>query len=120
MSKKDKALLIITGVVTGLAVGFFGGGGGMIVVPMLTIIIGLVEKKAHATAIAVILPSSIVSGIIQIVNGNYNLEVGLPVGIGVFLGGIIGAILLKFIKNKVLVKLFAIVMVVAGVKLLFF
>ena len=120
MSFKYKALLIITGVVTGICSGLFGGGGGIIVVPMLAILLSLEEKKAHATAIAVILPITLVSGLIQIYYGNYDLETGIPTLIGVVLGGIIGAIILKFINNKLLVKIFAFVMFFAGIKLLFF
>ncbi len=120
MDKKQIFLLIITGIVTGLCNGFFGGGGGMIVVPMLVILLKLMPKKAHATAIAVILPISLVSGVISIVNGYYDLSVGIPAGIGVVIGGVLGALLLKKINNKLLVKAFAFVMIVAGVKLLFF
>lgn len=92
----------------------------MIVVPMLVILLKLMPKKAHATAIAVILPISIVSGIISIVSGYYELNVGIPAGLGVVAGGILGALALKKIDNKILVKAFAFVMLVAGVKLLFF
>ena len=40
--------------------------------------------------------------------------------IGVVIGGIAGALLLKKISNGFLIKLFAAVMLAAGVKLLFF
>ena len=120
MNKKQIFLLILTGIVTGLCNGFFGGGGGMIVVPMLVILLKLMPKKAHATAIAIILPISTVSAIISIVKGYYDLSVGIPAGIGVIAGGILGALALKKINNKLLYKAFAFVMVIAGVKLLFF
>ena len=60
MGKKQITLLIITGVVTGFCNGFFGGGGGMIVVPMLVLLLKLSPKKAHATAILIILPISVI------------------------------------------------------------
>lgn len=120
MNFTKKALLIGVGVVTGLVNGLFGGGGGMIVVPLLTILLSLEEKKSHATAIAIILPTTLISAVIQIFYKNYKLSVGLPVGIGVLLGGILGALLLKKINNKNLVKIFAFVMLIAGVKMLFF
>ena len=120
MSKKDKILLVVTGVVTGACNGFFGGGGGMVVVPMLVILLKLSPKKAHATAILIILPISVISAVISVVNGHYDLGVGIPTGLGVIAGGILGALALKKINNKNLVKVFAFVMLVAGVKLLFF
>ncbi len=120
MDIKNKTLLIVTGIVTGACNGFFGGGGGMIVVPMLVILLKLTPKKAHATAILIILPITIISAVISVVSGHYDLAVGIPTGIGVIAGGILGALALKKIDNKMLVKGFAFVMLVAGVRLLFF
>ena len=122
MDFKKKILLIITGVVTGVINGFFGGGGGMIVVPMLTILLGLKEKYAHATAIAVIFPITIVSVITYFISGgsNFGTKNLISTAVGVTLGGVAGAFLLKKIENKSLVKIFAIVMLVAGVKMLLF
>ena len=120
MNKKDKILLVVTGIITGVCNGLFGGGGGMVVVPMLVILLKLVPKKAHATAILIILPISVISAIISVVNGYYDLSVGIPTGLGVVVGGILGALVLKKIDNRMLVKAFAFVMLVAGVKLLFF
>ena len=120
MNFKKVLILIITGIVTGSVCGLFGGGGGMIVVPMLTILCALKDKESHATAIAIILPITIISGAIQIYSGNYDLGVGIPTLIGSVVGGVIGGILLKKINNKALVKIFAVIMFIAGVKLLLF
>ena len=120
MTTKNKILLIVTGVFTGVCNGLFGGGGGMIVVPMSILLLKLEPKKAHATAILIILPITVISAVISIINGHYDLGVGVPSGIGVILGGILGALALKKTQNKMLVKLFALVMFGAGVKLLFF
>ncbi len=120
MKLKKNLLLILTGAVTGIVSGFFGGGGGMMVVPMLVLINKSKQKTAHATAIAIMLPIIIVGAIVNVLGGHFELKSGLPTSIGVFVGGILGALLLKKINNKVLVKLFAIVMLVAGIKMLFF
>ena len=55
---------VLGGLAVGFANGFFGAGGGMLAVPVLTFIMGLEEKKAHATALLIILPLSIISSII--------------------------------------------------------
>lgn len=120
MKDRKNLLLILTGVVTGFCNGFFGGGGGMIVVPMLARILKLEEKKAHATAIAIILPTTIISAIINLINKNFDLSVGIPTSIGVFIGGIIGALLLKKINDKTLAKIFYVTMLIAGIKMLIF
>ena len=61
--KKLNIYAILTGLAAGLINGIFGGGGGMIVVPMLVHLLKCLPKKAHATAILIILPLSLVSGI---------------------------------------------------------
>ena len=122
MKNKKNLLLVAVGGITGFVNGFFGGGGGMIVVPMLTLLVKLEEKKAHATAIAVILPITLVSVVIYLFNGaaRLNLAQTIFTAIGVTVGGVIGALLLKKLNNATLVKAFAVVMLAAGVKLLFF
>jgi uncharacterized membrane protein YfcA len=117
---KNKAFLISAGSLTGICNGLFGGGGGMITVPVLTMLCGYEPKKAHATAIAVILPVSVISAVIYVVKGYFQLKMSVAVGVGVILGGILGALLLKKFSNSVIEKIFAFLMVVAGVKLLFF
>ena len=72
--KKEKILSIILGIITGAINGLFGGGGGMIVVPMLIWLMKYEEKIAHATAILLILPLSIVSGIFYAVFGNFDIN----------------------------------------------
>ncbi len=118
---KHSALIsVITGAIAGFINGIFGGGGGMVVVPMLTKLLKFKSKNSHATAILIILPLSIVSGILYFTFGNFNLRVGVPVTIGIILGGIIGAILLSKLSSKWVIIIFSIVMAVAGGKMLFF
>ncbi len=117
---KETLLLTLTGVCTGIANGFFGGGGGMIVVPMLVLLLEREPKKAHATAILIILPISIVSGLVYALYGKFPFAEGLPSIAGVVVGGIIGALSLKRIPNGILTKVFAVIMFAAGVKMAFF
>ena len=98
---------ILCGAATGAANGLFGGGGGMIAVPLLRAQ-GLNEKKAHATAIAVILPVSLLS-----------FSVALPVALGGFAGGFAGAKLLSFLPEKAVFYAFGALQVVAGAWLIF-
>lgn len=117
---KNKIKAIIGGCFCGLINGLFGGGGGMIVVPILTLVLGLTVKKAHATAILVILPLSIVSAIFYLCFGSVSFEIILPVGIGVIAGGVLGAFLLKKLSSKWVVIIFSVLMLAAGVKMLAF
>ncbi|MBO7213863.1 MAG: sulfite exporter TauE/SafE family protein [Clostridia bacterium] len=122
MKDKKKFWLVISGSAVGFINGFFGGGGGMVVLPVLTMLFGYEQKNAHATAIAIILPVSIVSIIAYLIGDNQSLikTDTLFVSLGVIAGGILGAFLLKKISNVWLSKIFAVVMMIAGVKLAFF
>ena len=110
---------LIGGLFVGFLNGFFGGGGGMVVVPLLIFLLNLPEKKAHASAIFVILPLCVVSSIVYIIKGSIDWLQLLYSTIGFVIGGVVGALLLKKLDNKVLRIVFAIIMVGAGVKMLF-
>ena len=62
--KKNNLKIISIGLITGLINGLFGSGGGTIIVPTMIFLLGIDDHKAHATAIAVILPLTIISTII--------------------------------------------------------
>jgi len=113
--KKQKILLVIGGLLTGFAGGFFGGGGGMLSVPLLNKILKLETKKSHATAMLIILPMSIVSGVTYILNGHFKLSPTLFAGGGVVAGGIAGALLLKKLNSFWVSIIFAVSMVGIGI-----
>lgn len=119
-SVKEKLYLALTGALTGLANGFFGGGGGMIVVPLMSILLKMKTKVCHATALAVILPVTLISAGIYFLSGSFDFAVGIPTGVGVAIGGGVGAWLLGKLSAGWITRLFAVVMLIAGVKSLFF
>lgn len=118
--KKNIWLAILTGGSAGIINGLFGGGGGMLVVPMLSSLLKYQSKKSHATAILIILPLSIVSGILYFLFGNFDVTAGIPVTVGAIIGGGIGAFLLSKISAKWVVYIFCVIMAIAGGKMLFF
>ena len=115
---KNKIWLILSGAVIGILNGFFGGGGGMVCVPILQKVLNLDAKHSHATAIAVIFPLSLISAFIYVINGYIESMPLLTIGIGVVAGGIIGAFVLKFLPPKAVRIIFAIIMLVGGIKLM--
>ena len=93
--------------------GLFGGGGGMLAVPLLERA-GLETRRAHATAIAVILPTSLASGIVYAAGGFVPAAVLVPVALGVSLGGFLGARLLPVLPERAVNVLFGVLMFAAG------
>ena len=113
--KTKRVALVISGVAVGALNGFLGGGGGMITVPALTAFGGLEAKKAHATAIAVMLPLSLLSAVIYTVGGVWNVRLGTVSGIAVTVGGALGAMLLSRLNNAALSVVFYLLMIAAGI-----
>ena len=117
---KKELLRLCSGVLAGVINGLLGGGGGMIIVPVLAYICGLESKKAHATALAVILPASLISACVFLFGGNNDfVMLGVTTGC-VVVGGIVGSLLLKRLKNEWIARVFAVVMLAAGIKTAFF
>lgn len=115
---KHKAVYLFGGAAVGAANGLFGGGGGMIAVPILKGA-GRSARSAHATAIAVILPASAVSALVYLLGGNIPLAVFLPVALGVLSGGFFGAKLLVRVPQRAVTFAFALLMLAAGLRMLF-
>ncbi len=117
MNKRFLKLLLI-GFIAGLANGLFGSGGGTIIVPALTYILNIEDHKAHATAIAIILPLTIISTIIYLKGKNIPLNIAYKVILGGIIGSIIGAKLLKKIPTIVLKKIFGSIIIITALRLL--
>ena len=116
LGKKSRVVLaVLASLFVGVANGLFGGGGGMLVIPIFVLILRLEEKVAHASAILTILPLSLVSGVIYIINGHFLFPDGVWTGGGVILGGIIGSFLMKKLSGNALKLIFYSLMILAGV-----
>lgn len=105
------------GLTVGLVNGVFGAGGGMLAVPLLKKS-GLNQKQAHANAVAVILPITVISAILYLSKGTVQLSDSfafVPTGL---LGSVIATFALKKFSNKWLQKIFAAFMIYAGIRLL--
>lgn len=117
MSEKWKKAAI--GLVTGFANGLFGSGGGTIVVPAMERFLGVEEHKAHATAIAVILPLSLLSLAIYLWKSNLSAvwQVAFWASLGGLGGGYVGAKLLKKVSGIWLHRIFGAFLLAAAVRM---
>ena len=115
-----KIIAAAGGLFIGFINGFFGSGGGMLCVPLLEKALKEETKRAHATAILVILPISIASAVMYLLGGYWDTGVVLTASLGVVLGGIGGALLLKILPSEIVGLIFALMMVGVGIKLVAF
>lgn len=108
----------ILGAVTGLANGLFGSGGGVVAVPMLEKG-GAEPKKAHATSLALTLPLSVISAVFYSFRGTLPFSEAMklvPFGLA---GAALGSILLKKVPVKWLKRIFGLLLIAAGGRMLF-
>ena len=110
---------VVIGLVVGAANGLFGSGGGIILVPALQKFLDYEAHKSHATAIAVILPLSLLSILFYMRGGDTPWEIILWVSAGGVAGGFVGAKLLNKLKTPWLHKLFGLCMAAAAVRMIF-
>ncbi len=108
----------LIGLLTGGANGLFGAGGGTILVPAVERFLGVKPQKAHATAIAVILPLSVISAVFYILKGSLYRELILWTSLGGIIGSFIGAKLLSRFTGKQLHRLFGFFMIIAAVRMI--
>lgn len=110
--------LIGIGLIAGIVNGLFGSGGGTLVVPALVFLIGVKDYKAHATAISIILPLSIISTFIYFKNNIIRFDIALVITLGGVLGSFIGAKILKKVPAPVLRKIFGIVIIITALRMI--
>lgn len=118
MDEKNNILkTALIGSVMGLVNGLFGSGGGTILVPCLVFIMKLEDHKAHATAISIILPISIISSLIYFKYDVVDIDLTLKVAVGSVIGALVGSCLLNRISVNILRKIFGIFMIIAAVRM---
>ncbi|OQB24177.1 MAG: Sulfite exporter TauE/SafE [Firmicutes bacterium ADurb.Bin182] len=115
---KNKGRRVIAGFISGLCNGLFGAGGGIIAVIALEKICNLEPKNAHATALAIMLPCSLISIVIYFFSGALDWSPLPFVAPALAAGSFLGAKFLGKISVKWLNRLFSLLMLAAAVRLL--
>lgn len=108
----------LSGAAAGLVNGFFGAGGGMVLVPMLIGYAKLEDKKAFSSAIAIILPMCLVTIAVYWTQQIFPFSEAIPYLIGGLAGGLTGGLLFRRVSPQFLHKLFGIVILWGGIRLL--
>lgn len=107
--------LLITGVVAGIAAGFFGIGGGLIIVPSLTYLLGFSQHKATGTSLAILLLPLGAGAVYEYWKaGNVDFKAAAVVGTLLALGAWVGGKYANQLKGPTLQLMFGIFAVVMG------
>jgi uncharacterized protein len=120
MSVAHLVILIIVGILSGLLAGIFGVGGAIIVIPALVFILGFSQHEAQGTSLAFMLPPV---GILATWNywkaGQVNWKIALILSLTFVVGSYLGSQFSINISDKLLRRLFGILMILVAIKMIF-
>ena len=109
--------LVLFGVLTGVTAGVLGVGGGILMVPLLTLALGMQQHEAEATSLLVVLPTALVASIVLRRRGVGDLGLALRFGSVGAIGAAGGALLALALPAETLRVVFAVFLVGVGVRL---
>jgi uncharacterized protein len=109
--------LVAFGVVVGVTSGLLGVGGGTLVVPFLTLAVGLSQHEAEATSLVVILPTAVAGSLTLRRRGVGDLGLALRFGGFGAAGSVLGALLALALPASTLRIVFAVFVGLVGLKL---
>jgi uncharacterized membrane protein YfcA len=111
------AAAILIGVLAGVAAGLLGIGGGVLLVPALTILLGLDQVEAEATSLLAIVPVALAGSWRQRRYGNLRIGDAAAIGLLSVGGALAGVAAANALPERVLRVGFALLMLVIAVRL---
>jgi hypothetical protein len=111
-------LILLSGFGLGVASGFFGVGGGFLIVPVLTLIVGLDVEAAAATSLLVIGVNSAAGLIGHARYGAVDWQIGALFAAAALFGGVLALPLAQQLNGLRLQRAFAAILALVGVSIL--
>jgi uncharacterized protein len=119
MEITDIITLVVVGISAGIIAGALGVGGGIIIVPALVFIFGMTQHQAQGTSLAVLLFPVGILAVMNYHKGGYvNYKFALVLIIAFVLGSYFGSLLSIHLPDKILRKIFGILMLLVGIKMI--
>ena len=111
--------LILIGILAGVLSGLVGVGGGIIMVPLLVMFFNFNQHEAQGTSLAVLaVPVTAVAVFNYYKEGQINLKYAAIIVVFFVLGSIVGSKFALTLDQKVLKKVFAVVLLAIAGKML--
>src|SRR5881227_2317130 len=121
MSAQTIFLLVITGLAAGVLSGIIGGGSGIIIVPALVLLFGFSQKEAQGTSLAILLLLIGVFCVFEYYHQHrINITYAFIVALAFFVGAYIGGKYSFSLNEQKLKRIFALVMMLLSIRMLFF
>ena len=105
------ARVTTAGAATGLLTGFFGVGGGFVIVPALTLVLGLPMTLAVGTSLLVIALTSATALAAHLATGTINFPLSAAFTVAAVTGAVAGTRLHGQVPDQLLRRLFALLLV---------
>jgi uncharacterized protein len=102
------------GLFTGLLSGTMGIGGGIVMVPAMTMLLGIEQHTAQGVSLVVIVPTAIVGATTHFRLGNVDLKTALALGVFSIGGGLLGSQVAQGLDRQWLQLLFGIFLLFTG------
>ncbi|MCF8347941.1 MAG: sulfite exporter TauE/SafE family protein [Bacteroidales bacterium] len=113
-------ILILVGLMAGIFSGLIGIGGAIIIIPALVFILGMDQYSAQGTSLAVMLPPiGLLAAYSYYKEGALNLTYALIIAGAFLIGGYIGSKFALSIPEVTLKKIFAVVLFLIALRMLF-
>jgi hypothetical protein len=120
MDTQTILIIIMVGLAAGMLSGLVGVGGGIIIVPALVYFIGFSQKTAQGTSLALImLPVGIFGVLHYYKQGHVDYKIVGLLAIGFLAGSFFGSKIAMSISQETLKKVFAVLMIIIAIKMLF-
>jgi len=116
---QQSAKFILVGFTVGILSGLLGLGGGVFLIPVMVTAFAVAQHNAHATSLAVVVPTAIVSAVIYGLHGFIDFSITLNIIVGSIVGASLGARLAQKIPAAQLKRLFGLFMVVVGLRMIY-
>ncbi|AUX16914.1 sulfite exporter TauE/SafE family protein [Flavobacterium columnare] len=111
-------VLIITGLLAGMLSGLVGVGGGIIMVPMMVFMLGFSQHQAQGTSLAVlVVPVTALAVFNYYKEGYINWKYAGVIALFFVVGSYVGSKLAVNLDQKMLKKIFSIILIVIGSKM---
>ena len=106
------------GVLSGVVAALCGVGGGVVMVPAFVTFLKLPHKTAVATSLAIIIPTALMATTQNAKHGYVNWQVAIITAISASTLAYFGAGWLKAMSNETLTRIFGIILVTFGARML--
>lgn len=113
----EKIKILVIGLIAGIVSGLIGIGGAIVMVPGMTLFIGLSQHMASATSLAVVIPGAMVSTAVYHSFGQLDLSLTALFAIGGVAGSFVGSSLMPHIRAIVLKRIWAVVALLMAIKM---